>query len=272
MASLTRAELARAQQRRLAALGFYKGRIDGDFGPASFAADAAALDRLTAILAPEPTGSGLVVPSVDYRTALEVGHHEAVVRQAYKDSAGVWTWSVGLTSATGHSVTRYIGAPQPMQHCLDVYVWALRRYARQVDEVFAGRALTAAQYAGAVSFHWNTGSIRTASWVGHFKAGRHDEAEASFKTWNKSGGKVVPALRVRRESEADLIWRGLWSNDGTMLEYTRVTGAHRPDWASGVRRDVKVEMLRAFGQAVEPVLDGEPQPLNKPAAPTLTAV
>lgn len=33
---------------------------------------------------------------VTYRIALEVAYHEALVRRAYKDSVGVWTWSVGL--------------------------------------------------------------------------------------------------------------------------------------------------------------------------------
>ena len=158
-----------------------------------------------------------------------------------------------------------------MQHCLDIYVWALRRYAKQVDDAFAGYMLTSAQYADAVSFHWNTGAIRSASWVDLFKAGRHEEAEVAFKAWNKSGGKVVDALETRRFLEADLIWRGLWASNGTMLEYTRVTSTNRPDWKSGVRRDVKAEMLRAFGSSVEPLLDTAPKPDNVPAVPTLTA-
>jgi len=53
-----------------------------------------------------PTGAALVV---DYDVAMEVASHEAIIRQAYKDSEGVWIWSVGLTSATGHVVERYIG-------------------------------------------------------------------------------------------------------------------------------------------------------------------
>lgn len=261
----------RDDQARMARWGLYSGKADGVYGPKTQAGYSAALDRLEALLDPEPTGSGLTAPAVDYRTALEVGHHEAIVRQAYRDGAGVWTWSVGLTSATGHTVNRYIDHPQPMQHCLDIYVWALRRYARQVDAAFTGHHLTAAQYAGAVSFHWNTGAIGKASWVRLFKAGDHEAAEASFKAWNKSGGKTVEALKTRRAAEADLIWRGLWANDGTMLEYTRLTSKHTPVWSSGVRQNVRVEMLRAFGQSVEPVLDTTPQPYSEPLAPTLTA-
>ena len=58
-----------------------------------------------------PTGAALVV---DYDVAMEVAGHEAIIRQAYKDSKGIWTWSVGLTSATGHVVERYIGKPQSL--------------------------------------------------------------------------------------------------------------------------------------------------------------
>ncbi len=60
---------------------------------------------------------------VTYKVALEVLTHEAIVRQAYKNPGDVWTWSVGLTSATGHKVERYIGKPQSLTHCLRVYAW-----------------------------------------------------------------------------------------------------------------------------------------------------
>ena len=51
---------------------------------------------------------------ITYKTALEIASHEALIRQAYKDSVGVWTWSVGLTSATGHDVLRYKANPNPL--------------------------------------------------------------------------------------------------------------------------------------------------------------
>ena len=73
-----------------------------------------------------PADAALVV---DYDVAMEVASHEAIIRQAYEGSQGIWTWSVGLTSATGHVVERYIGKPQSLEHCLSVYVWALDNYA-----------------------------------------------------------------------------------------------------------------------------------------------
>ena len=54
------------------------------------------------------TNSSASALPVSVRVALEVAHHEAVIRQTYLDSEGVNTWSVGLTSASGHNVDRYM--------------------------------------------------------------------------------------------------------------------------------------------------------------------
>lgn len=108
-------------QTRLAALGLYGGHVDGLWGPMTIGGVGGALDRLEAATAPPSAGGALV--GIDARAALEIGFHEAIVRQAYRDGGGVWTWSVGLTSATGHDVERYINNPQTIQYCLDVYAW-----------------------------------------------------------------------------------------------------------------------------------------------------
>lgn len=184
---------------------------------------------------------------IDYDVALEVASHEAIIRQTYKDSVGVQTWSVGLTKATGHNVERYIDNPQPLQHCLYVYVWALRNYAKQVDEAFAGVSLTKAQYAAAVSFHWNTGAIKRASWVRHFKAGDITKARKSFMAWSKPSSIIG-----RRKKERDLFFDGKWSNNGKMTEYTRLKTNHTPNWGSAVSIDVTEELHRIFASKPEP--------------------
>lgn len=207
--------------------------------------------------------------NVTPRVAMEVACHEAIVRSSYYDSVGVLTWSVGLTSATGHRVDRYLNNPQPLQHCIDVYVWALINYARQVRDVFADHPLTEPQFAAALSFHWNTGAIRKSSWVDRWKRGDLAEAERRFKTWNKAGGVTNKGLVARRADEADLLFRGIWANDGTMTEYP-VTASNRPDFPRGTSIRVDAEMAAAFGGAPAPVLDAAPQPDKVPAALTLT--
>jgi len=185
---------------------------------------------------------GYMTNPITYKTALEIASHEALIRQAYKDSVGVWTWSVGLTSATGHDVLRYKDKPQSLEHCLAIYVWALDRYAEAVRTVFKGTVLTEAQFAAALSFHWNTGAITSASWVAHFKAGRLGQAETAFLSWNKP-----KEIIGRREKEADLLFRGKWSSNGTVNEYTRLTASYTPQWSSAVKTNIEAPLRAALG-------------------------
>jgi lysozyme len=214
-----------------------------------------------------PAGAAMPVEliEVDYDIALEIAGHEAVIRETYRDSVGKDTWSVGLTSATGHDVTRYIGKPQPLEHCLAVYVWALREYAVGVRKAFAGMKLTKAQFAAALSFHWNTGKIGKASWVKRFKAGDIAGAREAFMLYRKP-----PEIEGRREKERDLFFDGVWSNDGTMTEYTRLTRKRTPVWKSAVRIDVREILRAAIASAAAPELDHAPQPNAVPGAPTLS--
>lgn len=202
--------------------------------------------------------------TVDSDVALEIASHEAIVRQAYKDSEGVWTWSVGLTSATGHNVERYIGKPQPLEHCLAVYAWALQKYARDVLEAFKGHPLTKEQFTAALSFHWNTGAIRRASWVRHWKAGDIAKARTAFMEWSKPA-----AIIERRRKERDLFFDGKWSNDGTMLEYTRVKASGTPDWSSAKRINIRKEIAAAVAPAFNPIPLDEPAPAPVPPPPDI---
>jgi lysozyme len=192
---------------------------------------------------------------ITYRTAIEVASHEAIVRQAYKDSVGVWTWSVGLTSATGHDVTRYIGKPQTMQRCLEVYVWALDKYADRVRKAFAGYPLSEAQFAAALSFEWNTGSIGKASWVRLWKEGKIAAAKSAFMDWSKPA-EIVP----RRQKERDLFFDGKWSNNGTVTEYTRVSANGTPVWGSAKKVNIEADLKAALGASDAPSPPPEPAP------------
>ena len=187
------------------------------------------------------------------KIALEVASHEAVIRQAYKDIVGVWTWSVGLTNACGHNVDRYIDNPQSLERCLEVYVWALRNYADAVRAEFRGHELSEAQFGGALSLHWNTGAIRSATWPDLWKAGKIEDARRSFLSWRKP-----PEIIPRREKEAALFFHGEWSNDGTMIEYCRLRADRTPDWSSAARRDVAEILQRLLGTpAPTPAPDAE---------------
>jgi hypothetical protein len=124
---------------------------------------------------------------------------------------------------------------------MNVYVWALRKYAEKVEKTFVDTPLTKEQFAAALSFHWNTGGIGKASWVKHFKTNNIRASRKAFMNWNKPKEIVE-----RRRKERDLFFEGKWSNDGTMIEYTRLTSRMTPVWSSAVRVNVEKELKAAF--------------------------
>lgn len=175
------------------------------------------------------------------RIALEVVSHEAIVTQAYKDSVGVLTWGVGITDASGHKVGRYLGKPQTVQHCLDVFIWALKRYADDVIKAFAPIVLNEHQLGGALSFHYNTGDIGRASWVKSFKAGDKTLARKQFMEWSKPK-EIIP----RRQKECDLFFDGKWSAGGKVLVIEKVTPKLAPDFKSGKSVDIRPDLEKIF--------------------------
>lgn len=170
-------------------------------------------------------GAGMTITP---RVAAELAAHEAIVREAYKDSVGVWTWSIGVTNASGHTVyPRYKDNPQTLDRCFDVYVWLLQeKYAPAVRKAFEGRTLTEAQFAAALSFHYNTGAILTASWVKLWKAGNIAAAKTSFMEWRKPA-EIIP----RRQKERDLFFDGKWSSDGKVKVYGVRKPSYQPNFS-----------------------------------------
>jgi len=183
---------------------------------------------------------------ITLRTALELISHEAIVREAYKDSVGIWTWSIGITSASGYNVNQYISNPQPMDKCLEVFVKVLQKYADDVDQAFTGRVLSEEQFAAALSFHYNTGAIKRASWVKSYLAGNYSKSKSEFMNWRKP-----PEIIPRRQKERDLFFDGKWSNNGTVTEFTTVRKNGSIDWSSGKRVNVTEQLEKLF--EVKPV-------------------
>lgn len=134
-----------------------------------------------------------------------IADEEGVVLKAYRCPAGVLTIGVGHTSSAG--------APKVTAGMTITRAQAFTILGNDLGRTFEPRVNRAlpngAQnvFDGAVSFDFNTGAIDRATWVGKFKAGALSVAEASFKTWNKGGGKVLAGLVKRRAREADIIFR-----------------------------------------------------------------
>jgi GH24 family phage-related lysozyme (muramidase) len=206
---------------------------------------------------------GLQKIAIDEKSALEIISHEAIIRQAYKDSKGIWTWGPGITSASGHSVERYIGNPQPMERVLEVFLWLLNtKYVPDVLQAFEGVTLTRAQFTAAVSFHWNTGAIKRASWVKSFKEGKKLLAFEQFLLY-----KRPPEIIARRKRERDLFFENKWHNDGRATEFTQVNRKGYPVWSSAKKVDVR-PMLKKLMAPQTTNLPVHPTPVALLAAPT----
>ena len=154
----------------------------------------------------------------------EILQHEGLVREAYRDSVGVWTWSVGITDASGHKVARYRDNPQTIGRCLEVFVWLLEtRYLPAVLAAFGPFEPEEHQLAGALSFHYNTGAIGRASWLKRFLDGDVEAAREAILDWRRP-----PEILPRRRRERDLFFDAKWTGDGKMAVYDVSKPGYRP--------------------------------------------
>jgi GH24 family phage-related lysozyme (muramidase) len=197
------------------------------------------------------------------RTALEIAYHEGIVQEAYKDSVGMLTWSIGVTSASTHNVDRYIKNPATIDRCIEVYIWLLdTKYAPAVRSVFAGKKLTEAQFAAALSFHWNTGAIERATWVKEWLRGEHGNARKSILNWNKPS-EIIP----RRRAERDLFFDGDWSGDGTVAHYQGVSESGSP--INPKRINIEGPITSAIDKHYSPAVPTDPNPTKPPVIDNL---
>lgn len=134
---------------------------------------------------------------------------EGDVLRAYKCPAGVWTIGTGLTAASG------VVKPKAGMVITREQSRKLRREAlRRNYEPAVSRALPTDRqnvFDGALLFHFNTGAIARASWVGVFTAGQVQRARTAFLSWNKAGGKVLTGLVKRRAREWAIIEFGSYA-------------------------------------------------------------
>ena len=154
----------------------------------------------------------------------EILQHEGLAREAYRDSVGVWTWSVGITDTSGHKVARYRDNPQPVERCIEVFLWLLTtRYLPPVIAAFGAFEPAEHQLAAALSFHYNTGAVARASWLKRFLAGDPKGARTTILDWRRP-----PEILPRRRKERDLFFDAKWSGDGTMAVYEVAKPGYRP--------------------------------------------
>lgn len=180
------------------------------------------------------------------RVAAELTGHEDIVLEAYLDSAKppVWTWSIGITKASGVDPLQYKDKPAPLGVCLAAYVGLLRKaYAPAVLKAFKGRALTEAQFAAALSFHYSTGAIASTSWVALWLSGNIAAARAFLTSHYLNGG----TLAERRAKEAALFFDGNWAGDGTAMVIPVSKPSYQPAFSKGKRVAITGALAAALG-------------------------
>ena len=196
----------------------------------------------------------------------EILQHEGLAREAYRDSVGVWTWSVGITDASGHKVARYRDNPQSIERCLEVFVWLLTiRYLPAVLAAFGAFEPEEHQLAGALSFHYNTGAIGRASWLKRFLDGDADAASKAILDWRRP-----PEILPRRRRERDLFFDAKWTGDGRVAVYEVSKPGYRPVRSRRVEVDeVLAGLLDQTDASASPgQADEAPVSVSAPAQPT----
>lgn len=142
---------------------------------------------------------------------------EGVVLKAYLCPAHHWTIGAGLTAASG-----VVKPKAGMVITKDAATYLLSKALRQNYEptveiamsVVSGSKVTRPkqhEFDAGVSFHFNTGAIKRASWVKKWlaDAARRD-VRAALLLWTKGGGKVLPGLVKRRERESAMLLDGVY--------------------------------------------------------------
>jgi hypothetical protein len=141
-------------------------------------------------------------------------------------------------------VLRYKDNPQPISKVIAVYEWLLReKYAPDVIAAFKGKALTEAQFTAALSFHYNTGAIRSASWVKSWISGNREKARQEFMNYRKPT-EIIP----RRTKERDLFFDGKWSGSGKATVFQVRKPSYQPSWSSAKRVDVTADIIAALSK------------------------
>lgn len=178
------------------------------------------------------------------RPVLELAGKEGLVLESYLDTAKPprWTWALGVTDASGHTVSRYKDKPSTIEHAIAVSIWLMReQYLPDVVRAFKGHKLTENELAAALSFHYNTGAILKTSWVGMFLAGDSRGARKFLETHYLNDGD----LKSRRMDEAALFFSGVWAPDlGKVTIFDVCKPSYHP--CRGKRMDITAQVTAAL--------------------------
>lgn len=167
--------------------------------------------------------------------AKELIGHEAIVPMRYRDSVNVWTIGVGHTKAAGPPDPKAFTGTMSMKGVFDLFVKDVQRYVDDVNAAVTAN-VTQTEFDALVSFHFNTGRIRTASLTKSINAGNKQKAAEQFMNWKKPSSIIG-----RRKKEQKLFATGAYSNGGKANVYP-ATSDGDVQWSQGKQVDLESEM------------------------------
>jgi GH24 family phage-related lysozyme (muramidase)/peptidoglycan hydrolase-like protein with peptidoglycan-binding domain len=123
--------------------------------------------------------------------------------KAYPDpgSSDGLPWTIGWGS-TGDDIDQ--NSVWTQEQCDARFAADMAVYAEQVVSAIGDAPTTQNQFDALVSFHYNTGAIRTATLTRRHNAKDYAGAREAFGWWIKNDGKVMRGLVRRRKAEGDL--------------------------------------------------------------------
>ena len=179
--------------------------------------------------------------TISPRGLIEIAEHEGIVPAPYRDSAGVWTWGIGHTTAAGGPDPATMNRAMPRD--VDAAVMAaigqfaidVKGYVARVNEAIRV-PLAQHQFDALVSFDLNTGGIHRARLTAAINMGDPDAAR-HFMGWLRP-----PEIRKRRTAEIALFRTGDYAGNGDAIPVWRTDGTGR---LTGVLRTMSgAELLR----------------------------
>lgn len=147
--------------------------------------------------------------------------HEACYLYAYPDpgtGGDPWTCGIGHTSRAGPPTVKR-GDRWTLQKCFEVYRTDGGKFARGVDSAIRIE-LKQHEFDALFSLHLNTGAVKTGTVDDKLNAGQRAAALATWRSYNRAGGKVMQGLVNRRAEEIALFQTGNYPSRKILLRET----------------------------------------------------
>lgn len=156
------------------------------------------------------------------RGLIEICESEGIVVERYLDVVMVWTIGVGHTKAAGGLDPKKFLGTMSVEDCLNLFIKDVVKYENRVRQALKGKDVEQHVFDGLVSFDYNTGGVKRASFMPYLLSGNMKEAKRRFLFWNKPSSIIG-----RRKKEAALIFSGKYSSDHKVPVYTS-TVSYKP--------------------------------------------